>query len=132
MSELRIDEIGYWSEIKLDIVKKYATAYSTVLSAQNALRGHAYVDAFAGAGVHLSKRTGQFIPGSPLNALLVEPPFSEFHFIDLDGGRATHLRELSADRKEVFVYEGDCNHVLLHDVFPRVRLSGPSPGTLLA
>ena len=28
------DEIGYWSEIKLDIVREYAVAYSTILSAQ--------------------------------------------------------------------------------------------------
>ena len=30
--ELRIDEIGYWSEVKLDIVKKYAQAYSKILA----------------------------------------------------------------------------------------------------
>lgn len=121
MSEVRIDEIGYWSEIKLDIVKKYAAAYSTVLAAQPGMRGHVYIDAFAGAGVHLSKTTGEYVAGSPLNALLVEPPVREFHFIDLDGGRAGQLRELSADRKEVTVHEGDCNTILLERVFPRVR-----------
>jgi len=26
------DEIGYWTEGKLDIVKEYATAYSRILS----------------------------------------------------------------------------------------------------
>jgi hypothetical protein len=26
------DEIGYWSEVKLEIVRKYAKAYSTILS----------------------------------------------------------------------------------------------------
>ena len=29
-NDLRFDEIGYWSEIKLDIVKKYAQAYATM------------------------------------------------------------------------------------------------------
>ena len=72
---LKFDEIGYWSEIKLDIVKDYASAYSRILAAQTkpALH-HVYVDAFAGAGVHISKVTGNYIPGSPINALLVHPP----------------------------------------------------------
>ncbi len=75
------DEIGYWSEIKLDIVRDYA-AYSKILSAKSL--PHIYIDAFAGAGQHVSKETGEFIPGSPLNALDVYPPFREYHFIDLN------------------------------------------------
>jgi len=51
----------------------------------------------------------------------VKPPFREYHFIDLDGGRASLLREMSADRRDVTVYEGDCNSTLLEKVFPRVR-----------
>lgn len=31
---LQIDQIGYWSEVKLDIIREYAKAYSTILSAQ--------------------------------------------------------------------------------------------------
>lgn len=121
MSKLKFDEIGYWSEVKLDIVRKYASAYSTILSRQAGLRGHLYIDAFAGPGVHISKRTGTFVSGSPLNALNVVPPFSEYHFIDLDGGRAEHLRTLAGNRPEVKVYEGDCNHVLRQHVFCRAR-----------
>lgn len=41
---------------------------------------HIYIDAFAGAGKHISKKTGAFVLGSPMNALLVEPPFREYHF----------------------------------------------------
>lgn len=33
-SFLQFDEIGYWSEIKLDIVREYAAAYSRILAAQ--------------------------------------------------------------------------------------------------
>ena len=52
---LPFDQVGYWSEVKLDIIKEYATAYSIILSAQKkpALE-HIYIDAFAGAGVHVS------------------------------------------------------------------------------
>jgi hypothetical protein len=44
-----------------------------------------YTDAFAGAGVHLSKTPKGEIPGSPQIAAATEPPFREYHFIDLDG-----------------------------------------------
>ena len=48
----QFDEIGYWSEIKLDIIKDYAAAYSRILSAQkNPSLHHIYIDAFAGGGV---------------------------------------------------------------------------------
>jgi hypothetical protein len=46
------ESIGYWSEVKLEIERKYAAAYSTILAAQPGLY-HVYVDAFAGAGMHL-------------------------------------------------------------------------------
>lgn len=65
-------EIGKWSEAKLDIVSKYGKAYSTILNKKPL--SHAYIDAFAGAGSHISKATGSFVQGSPLNALAVSPP----------------------------------------------------------
>src|SRR5437870_5806887 len=101
-------DIGPWSEVKLDILRKYAAAYSTILKAQPGLH-HVYVDAFAGAGMHVSRMTGEMVAGSPLNALLVQPPFREYHLIDLDGAKAAALRERVADRPNVHVYEGDCN-----------------------
>jgi three-Cys-motif partner protein len=118
---VKYDEIGYWSEIKLDILRNYAAAYSTIVSKSSPIKRHIYVDAFAGAGTHKSRTTGEFVPGSPANALLVDPPFSEFHFIDLDGRRAAQLRRLAKNRSDVHVYEGDCNKILLEDVFPRCR-----------
>src|SRR5206468_4565784 len=118
---LKFDEIGYWSEIKLDIVKDYASAYSRILAAQTkpALH-HVYVDAFAGAGVHISKVTGNYIPGSPINALLVHPPFREYHLIDIDRQKVGLLRDLVEARKDVHIHEGDCNRILLEKVFPNV------------
>jgi len=123
---LKFDEIGRWSEVKLDIVREYAVPYSRIMTSQGF--HHLYIDAFAGAGVHVSKATGEYVAGSPLNALLVEPPFRECHFIDLNHGRAELLRTLAsealADRPEgpeVFVSEGDCNEVLLRVVLPRAK-----------
>lgn len=116
------DRIGYWSEVKLDIVRAYASVYSKILHAQKspALR-HIYIDAFAGAGMHVSKTSGQFVAGSPLNALLVEPPFEEYHLIDLDSKKVDSLHEIVGQRPDVRIYEGDCNSILLDSVFPRAR-----------
>lgn len=113
------DEIGYWSEIKLEIVRDYASAYSRILNANKL--PHIYVDAFAGAGQHISRGTGGFVPGSPLNALKIQPPFREYHFIDLNAAKVEHLQSLVGDRRDVHVYEGDCNEVLMQKIFPTLE-----------
>lgn len=121
MGNVRLDEIGYWSEIKLDIIRKYAAAYSTIMSKQSFIRGHAYIDGFAGAGTHISKTTKKFVAGSPRNALNVEPPFTSYHFIDLNSGKADLLRDMSSEFQNVNVYEGDCNPILLEQILPQVK-----------
>jgi three-Cys-motif partner protein len=116
----KFDKIGYWSELKLEIVRDYAKEYSKILSNQNKFE-HIYIDAFCGSGTHLSRRTGEFIPGSPLNALQIVPPFREYHLIDLDGDKVSQLRAVIGDRPDVYLYPGDCNAILIDHVFPRVR-----------
>lgn len=121
---MKYDEIGYWSEVKLDIIKEYAAAYSRILNAQQKPSlCHIYIDAFAGAGVHISKYTREFIPGSPLNALLLNPPFREYHLIDLDSKKVNSLKAIADQFTDinVNVYEGDCNKILLKDVFPHAK-----------
>lgn len=113
------DIIGPWSEVKLDILRQYASPYSTILKAKNFY--HLYIDAYAAGGSHISRTTREVIPGSPLIALETEPPFDEYHFIDADRGRVDQLRRLTADRSNVHVHAGDCNEILLRDVFPRCR-----------
>ena len=120
--KVRHDEIGPWSEIKLDIIKRYAKEYSKILTAQDRPKlYHVYIDAFAGSGIHFAKRTKEFVPGSPLNALLVTPPFREYHFIDIDSKKVASLEEISAERGNVHIYHGDCNRVLREKVLPTVR-----------
>ncbi len=61
-----LDEIGPWSEVKLDILKRYAVEYSKILSKQiNPQLSHVYIDAFAGAGVHVSRTTKAWYPVAP-------------------------------------------------------------------
>ena len=116
----RFDEIGYWSELKLEIVQQYAAAYSTILTAQPSLR-HVYIDAFAGAGMHVRKSGGEMVPGSPLNALNVIPPFREYWFIELSQDKIDILREEVGDRADVHLRQGDCNEILVAEIFPLLR-----------
>jgi three-Cys-motif partner protein len=115
-----LDEIGPWSEIKLEIIKKYASAYSTILNKQKGFY-YIYIDAFAGAGIHISRKTKELVLGSPIKALSVKPPFKEYHFIDLDKIKVKTLEEISGKQDNVKIYEGDCNTILLEKVFPQVR-----------
>lgn len=61
MAKLKLDEIGYWSEIKLDILREYAGAYSTIMNKHASIKKHIYIDAFAGAGHHISKATKEYL-----------------------------------------------------------------------
>ena len=115
---LIFDEIGYWSEIKLDIVRRYALEYSKILSKRNLY--HVYIDAFAGPGKHISRTTRVLVPGSPQIALDIMPPFKEYYFIDIDGTKVAALNKIVANRPEAHVLKGDCNERLLNDVFPKV------------
>lgn len=121
--EPKLDEIGHWSEVKLEIIRKYAAAYSKVLSGQKkkARFTHLYIDGFAGAGLHISRQTGDPILGSPLQVLSVQPPFDAYHFVELDPARVVNLRMLAAGHANVNVHEGDCNEVLRTKLFPGVQ-----------
>ncbi len=131
-SPIQFDEIGVWSRIKLDIVREYASAYSTILSAQRKpALDHVYVDGFAGGGKHLVRGATTFVPGSPLNALHVKPPFKHYYFIDLDETKAKALSELASERADVDVYQGDCNEILLTKVFPKIRFDDYRRGLCL-
>lgn len=126
------DEIGYWSEVKLDIIRKYAAAYSSILYNQKSpCFHHCYIDAFAGAGTHVSKSSGAYIDGSPTNALKIEPPFKEYFFIDLNKMKVESLEQIAEGRSDVHIYHGDCNKVLLDQILPKVSYENYKRGLCL-
>ena len=57
------DLIGPWTEVKLDILREYAAPYSKILTANDLY--HLYIDAYAAGGSHISRTTGEVVPGSP-------------------------------------------------------------------
>ena len=76
MAKFKSDEIGPWSEIKLEIIEKYAAAYTKILSNATVKLKYELIDGFSGAGEHISKSTKKPIEGSPVRALKVVPPLT--------------------------------------------------------
>jgi three-Cys-motif partner protein len=120
MSEENLDKVGYWTEIKLQILEDYTKEYLRILRNQESIRHVAYIDGFAGAGTHISKTTGEVISGSPKRALEMQPAFDHYYLVEMNPERVERLRKMSP-RPNLTVFEGDCNDVLLREVFPKCR-----------
>ena len=78
---MKFDEISRWSEIKIDIIEQYAIPYMNIMR-NNRFKAH-YIDGFSGAGIHISKKSGDIVKGSPLRVLTIPKPFDTYHFIDM-------------------------------------------------
>ena len=113
-----LDEIPLWPQLKLDIVRRYGTAWSTISSRQPGL-AHYWIDGFIRSGTDGS--THEFVPGSALNALLVTPPFRHHYLVNLDGQRSDALRHAVEGRADVTLFEGGGSRALLEEILPRVR-----------
>jgi three-Cys-motif partner protein len=105
---------GDWTTDKLERVRKYLAAYTTIFTRNpNAQKlTPIYVDAFAGTGYRSKSRqvqastsllaeltepeTSSFLKGSARIALEVEPPFKQYLFIEQDAERAKELESLKA------------------------------------
>jgi three-Cys-motif partner protein len=123
IANAKLDEIGIWSEIKIAILREYACAFTRILKTKAWCKGCCYIDAFAGAGMHISKTTREMVPGSPLNALLVEPRFDRIVLIDLDAEKVESLKTLCGNDERVEILPGDCNKVLVDKVVPSISYS---------
>jgi three-Cys-motif partner protein len=115
------DEIGPWSEIKLEIIQKYGPAYTQAFTGKGRSLKKFYIDGFSGAGLHVSKATKATIAGSPARALKVTPPFDGFCFVDLNKDKTDYLRKQCGDRADVKIFTGDCNEHLTRDVLPKIK-----------
>jgi three-Cys-motif partner protein len=109
---------GEWTDEKLERVRKYLAAYTTIMSKQRFRI--AYVDAFAGTGYRslrheenpdelmfpeiAEQESQQFLDGSARIALRVDPRFHKYIFIENDEKR---FRELERLRKEFPAVQSD-------------------------
>ncbi len=126
---------GDWTSDKLERVRKYLQAYTSIFRANlNAQKLYTiYLDAFAGTGYRTSRRpcvgTTQFLEGleednqaflkgSARIALEVEPPFKEYIFIEQDPDYAVELGQLKTEfsdrRGKISVESKDANGFLMH------------------
>lgn len=131
-------DVGPWAQEKLECLRKYLHAYTTILSRRK-FKGYFYIDAFAGPGTlkirrqktddraqkllievsdHVAKDTGEaeYISGSPRVALDLERPFTDYVFIEIDGKKLNQLEELKNDyeseNRRIHLREQDCNNYL--------------------
>lgn len=116
----QFDEIGYWSELKLEIVEKYGAAYTAAFKGSPGLKKY-YIDGFSGAGAHRSKRTGERIEGSPVRALRITPPFDRFYFIDMNPLKTSYLQMLCEGRDDVEIHTEDSNTFLVQELLPKIQ-----------
>jgi three-Cys-motif partner protein len=116
----KFDQIGYWSELKLEIVEKYGAAYIKAFAGTANLKKY-YIDAFSGAGVHVTKGTKTLVEGSPARALKITPPFDGYFFVDLNADKTDYLRSLCGERPNVDIHTGDANNYLMHTILPKIR-----------
>jgi three-Cys-motif partner protein len=118
----KFDEIGRWSELKLEIVEKYGAAYRTAFAGPKgrSLKKY-YIDAFSGAGVHLEKNTGRQIEGSPARALRVQPPFDRFYFIDMNPEKTAYLKKMCGTRDDVDIITQDASLYLTKKLLPTIQ-----------
>lgn len=115
------DSIGIWSELKLEIVEKYGAAYVGAFAQQGRGLKKYYVDAFSGAGVHISRTTGEMVDGSPARALKITPPFDGYYFIDMNADKTAHLAKLCAGRSNIHIETGDASEYLIKKLLPTIR-----------
>lgn len=124
----QLPEVGPWALDKLERLRKYLSAYTTILRKQN-LR-YVYIDALAGAGQSLLRGDAgarQVLEGSPRVALNIKHPFRHYVFIEKDRARATELRKLKEEygsTRRVTVVEGGCGAYLLDLANKRKQLRG--------
>ena len=112
---------GSWTRKKLEILRLYLNAYTTIL--KNQTFRLVYVDAFAGEGVwsssvdpaYTTEDYGEFYQvheGSPKIALSIQnKPFDTFVFIEKDPNRCKKLEKLSSEfpDRDIEIKNGDAN-----------------------
>ncbi|MCH5373836.1 MAG: three-Cys-motif partner protein TcmP, partial [Planctomycetes bacterium] len=102
---------GPWTEIKLDVLRRYLAAYTTALKKQRFRL--LYIDAFAGSGDYLPADSGTAKSGSARIALETEG-FSRYCFIEKNQGRFRQLELVRGEHpdEQVELFLGDANQVL--------------------
>jgi len=131
------NEVGPWTELKLEYIKKYLEAYSNIL--RSTFPEYYFIDAFASSGFCKKRKTRELIYGSPLIALNIQPPFTKYFFIELNKNKADCLeseRKNNYSNLDAKIKNGDCNIIIdsilsyINDSIPFIALLDPQAGDL--
>ena len=113
---------GDWTQEKFERVRKYLSAYTTIMSHYNFR--FAYIDAFAGTGYRtIKKDDGQeelpfpdldsFLDGSARIALRVIPRFTKYIFVEQNESRFAELQGLKEEfpqlQNDIILVNADAN-----------------------
>jgi len=122
---------GQWTQRKLELLKKYLSAWRKIFERNAKARFFEtnYVDAFAGTGEiprpklkglfegdpYMLKVEQEFRKGSVRRALEVDPPFHHYIFIEKDRKKCDELRALKNEfsGRDIKVVNDDANTALL-------------------
>jgi three-Cys-motif partner protein len=107
---------GNWTEEKMEIIVKYASAYLTIMNKQDWVRT-IYFDGFAGSGYIESGGLDPMKKGTALRILDIQEPrsFDIYYFVELD---EQHVMELNSHlsnhplRQRIHIKREDCNKKL--------------------
>ena len=119
---------GGWTTEKLERVRKYLKAYTTIMKDQNFC--FAYIDAFAGTGYRTDRldtnpkelmlpeiaeqEVQGFLDGSARIALQVQPKFQNYILIEKDENRFAELQKLKVEfpSDDIELVQSDANEYL--------------------
>lgn len=113
--------VGPWAKEKLELLRRYLEAYTTILRTKN-FQDFYYIDAFAGAGQAPLRKPNQidddqfldldiasyhlndegeisYVKGSPRIALELKHPFSKYIFVEKNPERAGELLKIAGNYK---------------------------------
>lgn len=127
---------GNWTNAKLEVLKKYLSAYARIL--KNTPFKFAYIDAFAGTGyvkdkskdknknkeksllIEYEQEAQEYFKGSAKIALESEPKFDKYIFIELDNKKVKQLQEVieseHQDLKDKIIIENDDANKVIQDL----------------
>lgn len=111
---LPMRESGEWAAQKLDYLYRYLDIFTTSMHKKE-LKGIHYIDLFSGPGKCKNRDTGQIYLGSPLLALTVRFPFSQYFFVDSDEIMIDTLKtrcDTSGMASKIKYIMGDSNQVV--------------------
>lgn len=139
------DEIGEWSERKIEIVREYAKPFSQIIS-KNGLTAY-YVDGLAGGGAarrkrprtdpnsatlpltiddtHLSAGAGTILTTAARIVSEVKPRFAKYIFIDANEQKTSAMRQRCSEIPDVNVnvINGDVTQTFMNRIIPEIRAS---------